>query len=256
MITALSVSEDNLSIAWAKAFLDLMSPGGGQRHPAVVSINNVDRAQDIEVPAIRSRLDDELRLSELNLCGTVAGTLFPYSMWNPNARNDAQSLYARYSRAWPAIAKCPANRNGVYFRRLTAYAPTDYEGKPVNQLQYMVNTFRQGNHRRSALQASILDPTRDHTDNRQKGFPCLQQVAFTPLGDDKMGVTGYYATQYQFEKAYGNYLGLYRLGLFMAKQLNLQLVQVVCFASFLSLGDRNKADLRSLEKDLRLMVPK
>lgn len=193
MMTALSVSERNVSVAWAKAFLALMQPGGGHRHPAVVSMDHLESASAVEDAAIRGRLDKELKKHKSNSCSTVAGTLFPNSMWNHAITNDADALYTRYEKAWPGIAKCPANRNGVYFRRLTSYAPENYNEKPVNQLNFIVKTYRGGNHRKSALQASILDPTRDHTNNRQKGFPCLQQVAFTPLDNDRLSVAGFYA---------------------------------------------------------------
>jgi hypothetical protein len=37
--------------------------------------------------------------------------------------------------------------------------------------------------------------------------------------------------QYLFERAYGNYLGLVRLGRFMAHEMGLQLERVVCMAA-------------------------
>ena len=64
---------------------------------------------------------------------------------------------------------------------------------PVNQLDHIIDTFRRGNHRRSALQVSIFDPTRDHKHCRQLGFPCLHQVAFLPE-TNTLTITGYYAT--------------------------------------------------------------
>jgi len=253
MMTPLSISEGSISKAWARAFLALMSSGGASRHPAVVSVHSLESGA-AEDSAIRSKLDAALKKRGKNSCATVAGTLFPRSMWNPAIDKDAEALYARYERAWPGIAKCPANRNGVYFRRLTSYRADKSTAPPINQLQFITETYNEGNHRKSALQASILDPSRDHTNNRQKGFPCLQQVSFTPLEHGRLSITGFYATQYQFEKAYGNYLGLYWLGLFMAKQLGLQLSQVVCVASVLSLGDESKADLKSLEQEILTIV--
>jgi hypothetical protein len=252
MMKPLSITETNLSVAWAKGFLALMERGESQRHPAIITIHDlhVDGAA-IEVQAIRRRLDQELAARAINRCGTVAGTLFPNSMWNPDVPNAADALYARYEKAWPKIALCPANNRGVYFRRLTAYSPKGDTATPVNQLKFMVGNYASGNHRQSALQASILDPTRDHTGNRQKGFPCLQQVAFTKVGKGLLSVTGLYATQYQFEKAYGNYLGLYWLGKFMAHELKLNLTSVVCIASLLSLGEFGKAELTPLADDIK-----
>ena len=101
---------------------------------------------------------------------------------------------------------------------------------------------------RSALQAAIFDPTKDHTNQRMRGFPCLQQVAFAPQGADGLMVTGLYATQYIFERAYGNYLGLCRLGRFMAQEMGKQLTQVTCVASPAKGGDKTKGYLRELAR--------
>jgi hypothetical protein len=253
VITPLVVEDTSLSRAWARTFLELTAPGKGVRHPAIITINAIDEGKELESARIRARLDAELQHSGSSKCATVAGTLFPKSMWNRQLTDDATSLFSRYNKAWPNIEKCPANRRGVYFRRLTAFAPKD-NGAEVNQLQFIVDNYRQGNHRKSAMQAAILDPTRDHTGNRQKGFPCLQQVAFTPLPKGRLSISGFYATQYQFEKAYGNYLGLYWLGLFMAKQLQLELSQVVCMAAVLSLGDKTKTELQTFTNDLQSLL--
>src|SRR5260221_6411038 len=254
--TIFSIVESNLSRAWANTFLALMGTGGGQLHPSLVSIDNFGDGDDLEDERIRQLLDDELRDRGDSLSAGGSGTTFPLSMWNPSLPNNAEAIFARYKKAWPGIQKCPANRNGVYFRRLTAFDPKKSTHKPVNQLKFVVSTYKKGNHRKSALQAAILDPRKDHTNSRQKGFPCLQQVAFTPLRGDGMSVTGFYATQYQFEKAYGNYLGLYWLGRFMAKQLNLELRQVICMVNVLKLCNAKKSELQAFADRLRAHLGK
>jgi thymidylate synthase len=251
MIHPLTVNDSNLSVAWARAFIELMKPGMSLRHPSVITISEFDSAVGVENQKIRQRLDAELKRHKKLLCRTVAGTIFPASMWNPNLADNAATLFQRYGRAWSGIKKCPANRKGVYFRRLTAYLHRNSAENPTNQLEHIIATFKEGNHRKSALQASIFDPTRDHSDARILGFPCLQQVTFTPLGDGQLSVTGFYAKQLHFEKAYGNYLGLYDLGRFMAHQLGLKLTQVICIASCLELSDLQKFELQSLAADLK-----
>jgi hypothetical protein len=253
-MTVLSIVESNLSVAWAKAFLTLMNTGGGQVHPAMITIQGIDSGKPLEDQRIRDRLDRELKIRGESLSGTISGTIFPSSMWNPALPNNADVLFQRYKKAWPGISKCPANRNGVYFRRLTAFHPKNAQGEAVNQMEFIINTYHGGNHRKSALQAAILDPTRDHTNSRQKGFPCLQQIAFTPLDGGGMSVTGFYATQYQFEKAYGNYLGLHGIGQFMAKQLGLTLTHVICIATVLKLGNPGKGELRDLASDISTII--
>ena len=34
----------------------------------------------------------------------------------------------------------------------------------VNQLEHIIQTWHKGNHRRTALQAGLFDPLKDHTD--------------------------------------------------------------------------------------------
>jgi thymidylate synthase len=245
--------ESNLSVAWAKAFIELMKPGKEVRHPSIITIQGFDITGEIENTKIKDRLNQELKKHKKNLCDTVAGTIFPVSMWNPLLPNDAEVLFERYKRAWSGIKLCKTNRKGVYFRRLTSYQ-SKTEAEPVNQLQFIIDTYKQGNHRKSAMQAAIFDPSRDHSNAPILGFPCLQQVTFTPIGYDQLSITGFYAKQLHFEKAYGNYLGLYQLGQFMAKQLGLKLTQVICFASCLERSEFNKGELISLENDLQKIL--
>lgn len=247
---ALHIEAVSISEAWTNVFFELMQSPDGLRHPALIVIKDLAGSSKLEDAAIRTRLDEELARHGLKSCRTVAGTIFPRSMWNPELSDDAAKLYARYDRAWPAIKKCPANKLGVYFRRLTSYAES------VNQLDFIVKTFKRGNHRRSALQAAILDPSKDHAHNRIRGFPCLQQVSFTPLDKDRLSITGYYGKQCHFEKSYGNYLGLHDLGQFMAKQLDMKLDQVVCIASSLDLGGKNKSELAELSNEIKNICEK
>ena len=234
----------NLSLAWAEVLLKLLERGVTKLSPVVVTVTEFDESSlPIEHDAVRNALDRLIPQT----CHTVANTIFPNSLWLPSTNDDAQVLYSRYARVWPRVAKHHSNRNGVYFRRLTAYSPKgDGNISAVNQLQHIVDTYRRGNHRHSALQASIFDPTRDHTNAPLRGFPCLQQVAFG-VDEDRLEVTGFYALQHHISKAYGNYLGLCWLGRFMAKQMGLTLSQVTCVASLLKLGDdHTKASLEPL----------
>jgi hypothetical protein len=220
--------------------------------PAVIVVTDLTDGIATEDHVIRLLLNNEMARLGLRNCEDVAGTIFPVSMWNPSIPDSAEQLFRRYERIWPSIKhRDRANNKGNYFRRLTAYQPEGSNVAPVNQLQHVIETFRRGNHRRSALQAAVFDPTRDHVHNRILGFPCLQQVGFAPVGDKGLSVTGFYPLQYAFEKAYGNYLGLCRLGRFMAAQTGRTLVQMTCVASVLTLGNRGKMELRTFADNLQ-----
>lgn len=239
------ISGNNISLAWANAFLKCYNEPGSILHSAVVKINTSDGNGSHETPKIREIVDNQLRsllkkTAVQSVVETVAGTIFPESIWRL-AKGDRRMFYSEYEKALPFIRRKPANRRGIYFERLIAFP--GHSGTKVNQLEFIINTWLHENHRHSALQAGIFDPTTDHSNARQLGFPCLQQVVFYPNGangKEGLSVVAFYATQTLAEKAYGNYLGLYRLGLFMAKEMGLQLKEVVCVAAALKLSDSSK----------------
>jgi hypothetical protein len=236
----------DLSIAWATAMLRLLDEGGTEISPLVVTIP-LAGPEPAETPEIRSALDEMLRHKELPSCATTANTIFPQSLWAPVLGR--QNLFDRYQRILPYLKKYKANRHGLYFERMTAHG-----AKQVNQLDHVIRTYvESGNHRRSALQAAIMDPAQDHTNNRQRGFPCLQQVGFVP-GEEGLTVTGYYPTQNIFDRAYGNYLGLCRLGHFVAYELGMKAVKLTCFVGVGKIGKATKGDLEGLAAAIRPFV--
>jgi hypothetical protein len=241
---ALFIQDSDLSRLWARAFLEAMKPGRREILPLVVTVTGFADDQLAENPVIRCALDEVLlKMGEFS-CDTVASTIFPQSLWNPEQSRD--QLFKRYRRILPRLKKMEKrNRYGLYFERLMAFGP-----QKINQLDHIISTYQGGNHRRSSLQASIFDPAVDHTNQRQRGFPCMQQVAFAPYGDGELAITGFYAIQHLFERAYGNYLGLCNLGRFVAHELDLRLTQMTCVAGVAKLGNVNKADLRDLLRKL------
>jgi len=240
----LFIQDTDLAHAWARAFLEAMKPGRREILPLVVTVTGFADDRPTENPAIRCALDEAILRMEEFSCFTVASTIFPQSLWNPEESRD--QLFERYRRILPRLRKMEKrNQYGLYFERLIAFGP-----QKINQLDHIISTYQGGNHRRSSLQASIFDPAVDHTNQRQRGFPCMQQIAFAPFGDGELAITGFYAIQHLFERAYGNYLGLCDLGHFVAHELGLRLTQMTCVAGVAKLGNVNKADLRDLLRKL------
>ncbi len=237
--------ESDLSRAWARAFLAAMEPGVDEISPLCVAVMGLDEGRPAEETGIREALNGTLAAHDKLPVHTVANTIFPRSRWKPELGHER--LFERYVKMLPMIKKADPhrNRNGTYFERMTAFGPDK-----INQLEHIIDTYVGGNRRRSALQAVIFDPAKDHTDQPQRGFPCLQYVSFAPFDGTKLRVTGVYATQYLFEKAYGNYLGLYDLGRFMAHELGLELAQLNCIASVAKRGAPSKKSLRDLASEL------
>jgi thymidylate synthase len=248
MIEHCLIEEQNLSHAWAKAFLKLMSPGVREIQPLLIIINKFESNIPIEDSEIREAVDNSLKRYGKSSCHTVANTIFPKSLWNQNIKRDF--LYKRYLEILPRLRKCPKNRYGLYFERLINFGQ---ERPQKNQIEHIIKTYLGGNHRRSALLASIINPYVDHTHQKQRGFPCLQQVSFTPFGNGSLSIIGTYATQHIFERAYGNYLGLCRLGHFMANEMGLELKKMICFTSIAKLGI-NKYSVRALEQEVNDII--
>lgn len=242
------ISANNLSEAWAKAFIECWNTPGLTLTPGIVQFTVDGKHEDIEQENIRELLEKQPYYQSRkpfnhSYIETVAGTIFPQSIWS-YSNNDRELFYDLYKKAWPFIKKVKDNRKGVYFYRLINY--NNGEDEPVNQLEFIINTWLSGNHRHSALQSSIFDPRYDHQKTRILGFPCLQHVVFHPNGtngSDGLNIVGFYANQLLLEKAYGNYLGLYRLGEFMAKEMNLKLKKVICISTNLKLSKKMQRNL-------------
>jgi hypothetical protein len=248
------IENSNISLGWIETMDKLLERGVESLNPLIVSFD-ICQEDGLENQRVRNFLDHALMENDKPACGTTANTIFPNSLWN---KDDARSeLYKRYIDILPRLKKVPLNRYGLYFERLINYGTHISNDKyPVNQLEHTINVYR-GNSsiRRTALQASIFDPGNDHTTTPRRGFPCLQHVLFTP--NTKMGeltITGLYVTQYIFDRAYGNYLGLYYLGCFMAHEMNLRLSKVCCFANQAKLGNISKRDSIAVIQQIKALL--
>lgn len=71
----------------------------------------------------------------------------------------------------------------------------------------------------------------------------MQHLTFVPdFGCNTLQLNAFYATQQLFVKAYGNFLGLSRLGAFVAGEAGMQLAKVSCFIGVEKMDKRPKAN--------------
>ena len=223
------IEDKNLSSAWARVVRPMIGRGAVEEiAPLCVSITGFDDGVVSEDSKIRDALDAILSSEGKADCHTVANTIFPASLWNPGASRTL--LFDRYALTLPRMIKASKkNRHGMYFQRLIQGGPPSHP----NQLDFVIEMYRSRKGvRRSALQVAIYNAQLDQTKAAQRGFPCLQHITFAPVGDG-LNVNAFYATQYAFERAYGNYLGLCRLGRFVAHELGLSLTRVTCFTGIM-----------------------
>ena len=223
------IHETNLSHAWGSVFLHILDNSGKEISPLVISLTGFNNGIPNEDRSVRDALDNCLVANSMQKVHTVANTIFPSSLWR-QSKYDRKKLFETYINILPrikALAKSK-NRRGLYFERLIAFGSGPHHG---NQLEHIISEYvtRPGV-RRTMFQASIFDPARDHICDAYLSFPCLQHVSFVPNNKDKsLTINGFYATQQLFDKAYGNYLGLCRLGHFMAHEMGLTLDRMNCF---------------------------
>ncbi len=236
------IDQPNLSLAWAEALLALRSTPGRRLSPLTLTFAGC-KAGDIEEElSVRSALDIALQGTGEQKVHTVANTIFPQSLWRL-AKGDRKAFFAAYLENLPEyVAMEPhKNRCGLYFGRLIAFdldhktgerLPRYQDGsvpKGGNQLEFIIQHCRAGI-RISMFQAAVFDPARDLSATALLGFPCLQHVTFVPdFANGSLILNAFYATQQLFVKGYGNYLGLARLGRFVADQVDLNLARVNCF---------------------------
>ena len=212
------IEESNLSIAWYSVLKQIVDNPGKDITPLLLSLNGFD-----EVNEVRRILDLDLSVRHLNSVITVSETIFPDSLYK-YCKNDRTELYKVYKNNLTRVKKIdPRNSSGTYFERLISF-------DDKNQLEIIINSLNtSGGVRRSKLQASIFDPKKDHINGPYQGFPCLQHVTFYKSDNNGLVLNSFYAIQYLYKKAYGNWLGLINLGKFVAQEAGLQLHRVNCF---------------------------
>jgi hypothetical protein len=234
--------EGSLSEAWARAFLLFMDRQDRKLAPFMVSIATDEDGDPIEDNDLRDALDaclDEMGQQSVEV---VAKTIFPTAIWR-RAKGDRKKFYEYYREYLPDYVAMAPNKNshGLYFARLIGFGldpktgnqeehlPASKLPEGGNQLEFIIQACKPGA-QSMALQAVIFDPVRDQVKER-RGFPCLQHVTFVRDNDrGTLSINAFYALQSFFVKAYGNWLGLLRLGAFVASQTNLRFERLTCFA--------------------------
>lgn len=234
------VEETGVSFAWGRALQIVTRPGRKEITPLTVAITGADTEEVLsEHKGIRSELDKVLVVCNRQTVGTVANTIFPDSLWNRG--NGRQMLFDRYKDILPRLRRVSRkNAHGLYFERMILNGRDD----APNQLEFALAAFGPSM-RRSVLQIGVFDPQKDHSAGRRRGFPCLQHLSFVPDNDRNLSVNAFYASQFMVERAYGNYLGICRLGRFVAHELDRSLTRVTCHVGLATL-DASKAAVRDV----------
>lgn len=235
------VSGHDLTEVWVEIAGHLLEPGVDQLTHSIVKVSGFDQGLPDEHPAARDHLDRALKKWGPCTAHETANTIFPESAWKLAAHRGMtpSAFFAHYhEKLMPKLAKQDTrNRKGTYFNRMIAYP--DGEGH-INQLDKLLTFWNGGVTRQSAYQVLTYHPGKDLSRSPYLGFPCLDHVAFT-RDEEGLSVLATYASQLIFDRAYGNYLGLCRLGRFMAAQMKIPFVQFTCVAACAKLTQSGSA---------------
>ena len=239
-------------------FLHTFDCSRRQLRPVVLSVIGLSDQPPAEDAVIRCAVDDALKATEKNSIRVSGLMIFPYDMWNRRGRPGCHEFSDFcVDQVVPRMrALDRRNRYGTYFERMMRFTETETDSLySVNQLEFVIGLLRRSRRsRHSALQITCFDPAKDHTGQAVRGFPCLQQVSVAQDDDGRLAVNAYYPTQYIFDRAYGNYLGLCHLGQFLAHETDLEFAQLNCYVGQPILGDVRKRDVRSLADLVRTQI--
>ncbi|WP_298508122.1 hypothetical protein [uncultured Kordia sp.] len=245
MTTPLLIEDTNVSKAWIRVLEHIIDNNGKEICPLVLSITEFN--EDI---SFQETLNLNLASSQLDAVQTVSETIFPKSLYI-YCKENRFALYKEYKKNFPRIQKInPSNRNGTYFQRLISFDGSD---KKINQLEIIISSLQEGAtvKRRSKLQASIFNPEKDHSDAMYQGFPCLQHVTFYKTQNNGLILNSFYAIQHLYRRAYGNWIGLINLGMFIAKESNLNFERFNCYIGVEQLDRLTKSEAKKLLQKLK-----
>jgi hypothetical protein len=264
----LTVSGANLTDVWLRALEHLLEPGVEQLTHFTVRLLDFEDGFPDEYSSARDLLDEVLGRRGPCTTNANANLLFPESAWKIQRHRgvSAQAFLKSYhDDLMPRLAKQDKrNHAGTYFDRMVAY-PNGSGYK--NQLAELLELWQRRVRRQSAYQVSIYQPAEDLTAvpiaiyqpyedldaSPFMAFPCLDHIAFTREKDDLL-VSAFYAYQFIFDRGYGNYLGLCRLGRFMAEQMGLRFAQLSCHVAAAKTGMGSKDKERLGKAELKELV--
>ena len=248
---------DGHSVAdvWAKLFLQLKNNPGDSLGPSMIRIQTENAEKMVEKDSfIRVEIDKHLKEAKKPLTRETSEIIFPYSVWRAKKWNIDELSNWYLGEFLPRLrAIAPSKFRRTYFERMIDFEEkgADNPDDEGNQLKFILERWKEkmekGSHfRQSGLQVAIFDPARDHSKEPYMLFPCLQQIGLHFPSKDTLGLSAYYPTQVLIERAYGNYLGLCQLGVFLAQELGVKFTEFACFVGSPRLGWPNKTSLQSL----------
>lgn len=215
---------DNISEAWRDAVLHFAEAGVSTKN-----VHLVIRVADptVEDPSIRAMAEAMLAAHNAGKeegrqfwpIDTVRNTIFP-AAWARRFPNP-DDLAEYYRERYPQLRKIDANKFGTYFGRLVAYPRDEKHENQYNQLSTLLFKLRRettpGLSGRPSNLSSCYEVNvfSERWDTNRMSFPCLAHLSFH-VHDGKLHMQAVYRNEFLGARAYGNYLGLAELLVYIA----------------------------------------
>lgn len=232
-MNAPQVSETTIGRAWAAAVEYLLSQPSHEAVNLVVKI-----ASPLENPDDTALIDELAAEHHLPTVATVANTLFPRRL--ARRSSNSTSLVERYRHILPRIRRA-GNPLGTYFARMTTFGSAS---DPIDQLTGAIGKLREAHDpaigaMSSRYELAIYDPAHDR--NKMRGFPCLSFLSFH-LHDGRLHLAAHYRNHYYVKRAYGNYVALGALLMYVAEHASWPPGEIVIVSgkANLELGSRTR----------------
>lgn len=276
-MSQLLAASKTLSEAWLQALTHAAGQRGGRCVHLVMTIENPGPENE----AVRDALGRELDAAGNHSVETVAGTIFPNSLyqspgfsWSPDLDKQsvreldaaAHDLYERYVGMLPVLRRVRANNRGTYFSRMVTWPGKEPGG--INQLALRIFRIRSefaNRHRTNntldidlGADALVSEPlagvqTYVPSEQRTRSFPCLVHIDLT-LFEGTLHCTAVYRHHHLITKAYGNLLGLSRLMHFLCEQTGAVCGELVVHATLADAQQGHPARPRELAKSLEALL--
>ena len=233
MNTANLIVAENFQAAWFKA-IKYLSENKWSAWSLVIQIKDVNCIDAVLNEQI-IELADNLKIYRPK---KVAYTIFPYGSYREDTSQDR--LYEKYTRYYNAVKH--KLTWGTYFDRMIAYPGVNGETNQLKNIIHAINT------REKSMQAAytIVIEIPGNETTKPLGAPCLNYLAVQIDNlTNTVNLLATYRNHDFLQKAYGNYYGLCKLLLFLAKETNKKTGYLTCVSSHAYI-DRNKTELLKL----------
>jgi thymidylate synthase len=179
---------------------------------------------------------------------TTRNTIFP-AAWARRTPGPAElAAYYRERYTKQGLRGFNQNGRGTYFGRIVAYPREN--GQPADQLTDTVRKIKAelaaGSNKRSRYELNIYNERKDRS---PMSFPCLAHLS-VHLHQRKVHMQAIYRNEYLVGRAYGNYLGLAELQVYIAHHAGAGLGELLMTLGHVELESGNTQAVKAMLAEL------